>query len=158
MPLCILPPSKTCFPVFMCGSTPFVLFSFSWMRERSHECTPHFGGRCDAPCLQSCPPRGGLGMALQRLSPEQLLGHYMSVSKLFLNRTPRSFLAKQMWAGVLLKGEVLPLRSGTKTRAEVGDSRLVGSLLFLWFMWRFANVTAVHVFGRGDLEKRGFIL
>lgn len=44
----------------MCSSSRFVLFSFSQMRDLN-ECTSHFSGRCDAPCLQSCPATWRVG-------------------------------------------------------------------------------------------------
>lgn len=59
-------------------------------------------------------------MFLQGLSSEQLLGRYGSMSKWFLDQSPCSFLAEQMWAGVLGKGGVLPLHSATKTRPVAG--------------------------------------
>lgn len=47
-------------------------------------------------------------MFLPGLSSEPLLGRYGSMSKWILDPSPCSFLAEQVWAGVLGKGEVLP--------------------------------------------------
>lgn len=77
------------------------------------------------------------------------------MNKWFLNPTPCSFLAKKNcvcvgWS-VVQRWGLVPSSKYQRLGSAWGHPAH-GVPLF-WFMWQFANVTVVHIFGRDDLEK-----